>query len=216
VTNGLILFLDAGNTQSYPGTGTTWSDLSGNNKNGGLFNSPTYSTNNLGSIVFDGIDDYATTNLTTNYINNSTQSIWYKWNGINQFATLTYLGDAGGNGLGLLIHNGTSNAIGNRIGILYGGFSFNALATSVILTSGLWNNLVITRDSTTTKLYNNGNFFDFTTNSPITSASYNFNYGNPLSYAAGGVVSNISFYNRDLNATEILQNYNALKGRYSI
>lgn len=33
VSNGLVLFLDAGNTSSYPGTGTTWTDLSGNGYN---------------------------------------------------------------------------------------------------------------------------------------------------------------------------------------
>ena len=59
VTDGLVLALDAGNPKSYPGSGTTWTDLSGNGNNGTLTNGPTYSSANGGSIVFDGVDDYA-------------------------------------------------------------------------------------------------------------------------------------------------------------
>ena len=57
VTDGLVLYLDAANNRSYPGTGTTWSDLVGSN-NGTLNNGPTFSGANGGSIVFDGSDDY--------------------------------------------------------------------------------------------------------------------------------------------------------------
>ena len=56
VTNGLVLHLDAGQSTSYPGTGTTWTDLSGYGRIGTLTNGPTYSSVNGGSIVFAGID----------------------------------------------------------------------------------------------------------------------------------------------------------------
>jgi hypothetical protein len=58
VTSGLALYLDAGNASSYPGSGTTWTDLSDNGRNGTLTNGPTYSATNGGSIVFDGSNDY--------------------------------------------------------------------------------------------------------------------------------------------------------------
>ena len=58
IQNGLVLNLDAGASTSYPGSGTTWTDLSGNSNNGTLTNGPTYSSSNGGSIVFDGTDDY--------------------------------------------------------------------------------------------------------------------------------------------------------------
>ena len=58
VTNGLVLCLDAGNNKSYPGSGTVWNDLSGNNFNGILTNGPTYSPSSGGGIVFDGVNDY--------------------------------------------------------------------------------------------------------------------------------------------------------------
>jgi hypothetical protein len=59
VTDGLVLCLDAANRRSYPGSGNTWIDLSGNGYHLTLTNGPTYSSNNSGGIVFDGINDYA-------------------------------------------------------------------------------------------------------------------------------------------------------------
>jgi hypothetical protein len=58
VTDGLVLALDAANIKSYSGTGTTWSDLSGNGNTGTLTNGPTFDSGNGGSIVFDGVDDF--------------------------------------------------------------------------------------------------------------------------------------------------------------
>ena len=58
VTTGLQLYLDAGNASSYPGSGTAWTDLTVNGRNGTLTNGPTYSGTNGGSIVFDGTNDY--------------------------------------------------------------------------------------------------------------------------------------------------------------
>ena len=58
VTSGLVLCLDAANTRSYPGSGTSWYNLAGTINTGVLTNGPTYGSTNLGSIVFDGVDDY--------------------------------------------------------------------------------------------------------------------------------------------------------------
>ena len=63
VTDGLVLLLDAGNTKSYPGTGTTWTDISRNGNNGTLTNGPTFDSANGGSLVFDGVDDYVNWDL---------------------------------------------------------------------------------------------------------------------------------------------------------
>ncbi len=60
-TNGLKIYLDAGNPKSYVSGSTTWYDLSGNNVNGTLTNGPTFSPEANGCIVFDGIDDIVTT-----------------------------------------------------------------------------------------------------------------------------------------------------------
>ena len=63
ITDGLVIALDAANTKSYPGSGTTWSDLSGNSNNGTLTNGPTFNSGNGGSIVFDGTNDYINTTI---------------------------------------------------------------------------------------------------------------------------------------------------------
>jgi hypothetical protein len=66
IRNGLVLELDAGNNLSYPGSGTTWSDLSGNGYNSTLTNGPTFNSANGGGIVFDGTNDYAIGNNNLN------------------------------------------------------------------------------------------------------------------------------------------------------
>jgi hypothetical protein len=83
VTDGLVLCLDAANSRSYPGSGTTWFDLSGNGNNGTLANGPTFNANNNGSIVFDGTNDYVEiTNRNTNLEFQPSQaftvSTWFK------------------------------------------------------------------------------------------------------------------------------------------
>jgi len=78
VTSSLVMALDAGNLISYPGSGTAWTTLTGSNS-GTLANGPTFSLANGGVIVFDGVDDTATTTLTNTGTNNTTQIVWYKW-----------------------------------------------------------------------------------------------------------------------------------------
>jgi hypothetical protein len=80
VTDGLVFYVDAGNGNSYPGSGTTWSDLVGGN-DGALTNGPTYDSGNGGSIVFDGVDDVVlVTGDITNLINDYSVDIWWDCN----------------------------------------------------------------------------------------------------------------------------------------
>jgi hypothetical protein len=58
ITQNLVLCLDAANPKSYPGSGTTWTDLSGNGNTGTLVNGVGYNSGNLGSLSFDGVNDY--------------------------------------------------------------------------------------------------------------------------------------------------------------
>ena len=81
VTDNLVLALDAGNTKSYPGSGTTWTDTVGGN-NGTLTNGPTYSSDDGGSIVFDGSNDYAQSGTSSDLIigtQDYTMSLWVKY-----------------------------------------------------------------------------------------------------------------------------------------
>jgi hypothetical protein len=80
VTSGLVLCLDAANKLSYPGTGTSWYDLSGNANTGTLTNGPTFSVANMGSIVFDGVDDYVNipNNSSFNVTDNISVEMWVR------------------------------------------------------------------------------------------------------------------------------------------
>ena len=219
VTSGLVLELDAGNIKSYPTTGTTWFDKSGNTNNGTLTNGPTFNTGSLGSIVFDGVDDYVSTSLNPSSYNNTTQTVWYKWNGVNQIKVLSYLGNSSSNGFGLLLHDGGSGGLaGNRIGVLYGGSYYNALNTGSLyatLTSNAWCQLTIARDTSITTLYFNGSGVGSTSRTPNITSNYPYSYGD-ITVGAAGDVSTMQFYNRALLPQEVLQNYNATKTRFGL
>jgi hypothetical protein len=80
ITSGCVLSLDAADKLSYKGSGTTWKDLSGNNNTGTLTNGPTFNAGNMGSIVFDGTNDYVgfTYNSIFNPSTSVTLSIWLR------------------------------------------------------------------------------------------------------------------------------------------
>jgi hypothetical protein len=83
VTDGLVFYVDAGNEDSYAGSGTTWTDLVGSN-NGTLTNGPTYDLGNGGSIDFDGSDDYAAFSSSATLVPGSDDYsivFWAKYNG---------------------------------------------------------------------------------------------------------------------------------------
>jgi hypothetical protein len=80
VRDGLVLHLDAANIKSYPGTGTTWYDLSGNGNNAALLNGVIYSASFNGNMVYDNIDDIVKITSPTNIPTGSSErsvSIWF-------------------------------------------------------------------------------------------------------------------------------------------
>ncbi len=84
ITSGLIMHLDAGNPASYSGSGTTWTDVSGNGNNGTLFNGVSYTSDNSGALVFDGVNDYGTlgnTIILNSGLTSSSFSSWWKYLG---------------------------------------------------------------------------------------------------------------------------------------
>ena len=212
VDNGLVLHLDAANEQSYAGSGTSWYDLSRNGYEGTLSNGPTYSSDNGGSIEFDGTDDYHDLrNLSLIGLTGITVSVMYYADG---WSTALFRG----NNNSFILH--------------YIGAGFY-LKTSDSAVSGYlrwsphppsqrWNMLTGTWDGTTMKLYLNGvkqtNELSFTGNGTlfditIVQLGYYFNTSQPYT---NGKISTASIYNRALTDDEIKQNFSALRGRYGI
>lgn len=220
ITDGLVLHFDAAQLRSYSGSGTTWTDLSGNTNTGTLINGPTFDSLNGGSIVLDGINDYVdivgTASLNSIY---ATQEVWVKFSRVPHTSNEQII--ARGN-----TSAGTFN-IGKSLSTsrIFGNMRDSANTLHQIVGIGAinngWNQLVITYNGTDFILYINAVQSAFTTvaNQTInTGGALIMNLGRNTTGAAitQGNVSITRIYNRALSATEVLQNFNATKSRYGL
>jgi len=228
ITNGLVLSLDAANNKSYPRSGTTWSDLSDNNNNGTLTNGPTFNAGNMGSILFDGTNDYAYQSLFANAITTTlTFDVWVKFSDAGSSGRfIMSLGrDTGFNGGIALLAYGFSSASSGQI-IFELGSGYGRVSSGIVPTIGIWYNLTVTTDGTNTRFYVNSvlaNTSSQTTgaveSSPGLSIGSYLNSSTPPTpgtYFFNGNISSVKIYNRALSATEVLQNYNATKSRFGL
>ena len=219
VTDGLVLYLDAGNVKSYPTTGTTWTDLVGVN-NGTLTNGPTFNISNGGSIVFDGVDDRVNlSNATSLWTTNFTINFYIKSNVLgNQFifsngtygsaATNIWFGGGGLNNFAVFLRrtDGTGAV----------GYNFTLPVNYNIL--GYYTVIYNTADNTL-KLYQNSNLVE-SKNTSLVNPSWmpnGWRIGNSEGWSSvNGNIYNFTIYNQALSAQEILQNYNATKQRFNL
>lgn len=213
VTNGLVLNLDAGFDPSYPTVGTTWYDLSGNNNNGTLINSPTFNSANSGSIVFDGVDDYVNTTFTT-ALDNFTICAWFKCTGVTAWARIADKSYQSGFWFG----KESTNA--NRWG---GGVKQVSNYNMITLDDTNWHYLVMVRNGTSLTVYGDGITNTNTTtcgsgtlDTTALSLGGTVNDGGGLRDWFKGNIPIVKIYNRTLSTNEILQNYNAQKGRFGL
>ena len=228
VTDGLVFVVDAGNTYSYPGSGTTWTDLIGDN-DGTLTNGPTFDSENGGSIVFDGSDDYVDcgpSNTIGSSLSSATWSAWFKSTQTNSIGYITALkrlplGTASSLFSIILNRQSTSTTPANGYLSLLSmdGTNFNYLPHNGSYNDGNWYNVVGVVTPTNRTLYVNGQSVATDSNGGFSNVSDNtepFTIGafGQGSFEFDGNISNASFYNRALSANEVLQNYNALKERY--
>jgi len=215
VTTNMLLYLDAGNRTSYPGTGTTWTDLSPNANHATNLTGVTYSSSNGGSLSFNGA---ASGTLTPSKYNTTYtgKTIFVAGNlsGITAPNFRAMLGTSSGSrNFNFYIYNpsGSTYQLHFSAGG-YGGFSGN-----LSYTPGNWFTVAVTQATDgTTIYYLNGQQVSQTT---MTFAQYvsdandyvgaadNFWYG-PL-----GVVC---VYKKNLTAAQILANHNAVRGRYGL
>ena len=216
VTNGLVFCVDAADKNSYIGSGTTWTDVSGNAYNGTLTNGPTFNGSNGGGIVFDGVDDYADfgnvlaslTNLSLEcFVKFGTQST--SFNGIIS-KTLN-------NTNGWEIRTAGYTSTTTTAQFRYVGD--NAAPDFGALTNGVWYHLVATGALSSQLVYINGSIYNSGTYAGTPSANSNSLVIGRLAYA--GLYANMSLgcvriYNRVLTASEILQNYSVLKTRFGL
>lgn len=224
VTDGLVLYLDAANPKSYPGSGTTWYDLSRNeNNDAGVSSSAVYTNNNQGEL------SYSTTVATVypaNYgltLNNETISFFAKCN----FIRVNSLGGSFDNRIAQWGRYYVNNSGG--FGLQSGGFyaylkgstksgwsaSSSSSVGATIYDTYDWIYYVI-------KFTGNNNISIYMNNQQAFNVNISDGYtgytSNSLAFGTNMnmILSNVSLYNRILSDNEIKQNFNALRGRFGI
>ena len=221
VTDGLVLCLDAADRNSYPGTGSTWGDLSGNGNNGTLVNGVGYNSGNLGSLSFDGVNDYVDlgSEKTLKSSGGWTVSSWINLSQVNSGSLYNFIGSTD------IVHNSwywtvyqSKLALWNRSP---GGWYYG----STTMQPNVWYNcvLVCSDSGTSYQMYLNG----FAEGGTHTTYTWNGSYAGLIVRYIGrgnstygryfyGKYPQVSIYNRALTAQEIQQNYNATKGRFGL
>jgi hypothetical protein len=218
ITDGLIICLDASNTKSYPGSGNTWSDLSRSGMNGTLINGPTFNSGNGGSIVFDGVNDYVNMSSIISPSNNFTADIWFNSSNVSTFQCPLYIRGASSTDY-LVITLFNSKILASK-----DSNTVSSRKSSTNLLSNVWYNAVVTKTSSNiTSVYiNSVNEITLAVGGEWLGANVaGFQIAND--FISGGIlipfigrISNVKLYNRVLTPTEVLQNYNATKGRYGL
>jgi hypothetical protein len=222
VLAGLVLYVDAGNTSSYPGSGTTWTNIApgATSNNVTLVNGPTFSSADGGSIDFDGINDFGTTGSPLDPVadglfadSSSSWSVTSFFNADTTAGTDAITGKGGGTGAAatyFVIRDG--NKIKAR---LRGG----TIATIATISANTWYEVTVTWDGSTAKSYLNGVYATNISVGTAAKQNNNFNIGATASGNSirfNGKISVTLVYNKALTASEVTQNFDFFKGRYGL
>jgi hypothetical protein len=231
VMDGLVLYLDAGITQSYPGSGTVWTDVNGlgPKNNGTLTNGPTFSSSDGGSIVFDGVDDFMEGNdngLFNFGTGDFTTDVWVKLNTLQSgYRSIFARGNPNGGSRRwwYLAKYQTGNKF---LFAVDDDILKKEVISNTVAQAGVWYHITGVRKSgNRDEIYING---VFETSQTDDGNSLDANEGDRLfRFAAHRVVAGPyefcdcsigggKIYNRALSDSEVLQNYNAQKGRFGL
>lgn len=212
VTENLVFWLDAGSSKSYPGTGSTWVDLSSSAKNGTLVGSPVYEST-VGSIVFDASNDEVTVgNFGT--FTSMTICCFLRRNGSQgNFAGIVF--SRGTNVTGLNFRS-TTNQLGYHWNDLAGSYNF---ASNLTVPDLEWCMVALSVNSSSADLYLCRSSGITKATNTMTHSSTTFDdlkigvdESGPRRYK--GNIATVNIYNRSLSESEILRNYNAISNRF--
>jgi len=219
VTSGLQLYLDAASSTSYPGTGTTWFDLSGQSNDVVMQNSGSISFTRAGGSYFtltsNGYFNRATTTGVPTGSSAYTMSVWVQW------SSGTWPGSGGMIGIGNSTSGNQTNQFRtlNTNGLINYWFGNDLAATSTVSPASQWFNAVAQWDGTTRKIWVNGTQIASAgatglnvSSSLLQVGATNVGGSEPL----GGRIGQALIYNRALSSTEINDNYTAVRTRYGV
>jgi hypothetical protein len=215
VTSGLVLSLDAGNPSSYSGTGSTFTDLSGNSNTGTLISSPTFSSANGGSLTFNGSTNWVDCgNAASLQLYTGTVSAWIK---------ASSSGNTGYRGIVVKQNAWAMFVYDNQLNV-YSWNTYGNQGTGKTVGDNTWHQVAMTFSATdvgaagNTSIYLDGALVG-------TARIYHASHVIPVTLASGtngaqqilnGSIAQALVYNRVLTQTELLQNFNALRGRFGL
>ena len=209
VNDNLVLALDAANTKSYGGSGTTLTDLSGKGNNGTI-SGATYTSGVDGYFDFDGTNDHV--RMGSDMFNPNSDFTFSSWVNSDAIAIATIVSDhlTSGSIQIRFVDDNTVQIVDNYV-VNVGTFSNFTYST------GTWYNVVVTRSSNTYSLYVNGVFkSSFTSTNTYSHGAQTIGANNNGIERWNGKISQIACYSAALSATQVEQNFNALRGRYGI
>lgn len=235
ISDGLFIYFDAYRFDSYPRTGDIWYDLTANSNHSTLYNGPLFNYGNVGRILFDGVNDYGESGAGSIGSDSSDYSwqIWIKPNTISTSYFISRGQDYSGSGWSLLtgIYGITQKY---WVGVVinepqpppanYGYSGHDVFSTTDASTSNWVNITGVYKKDTDIKIYING-ILEGTTALP---SSYTlrpstkgwllaaYPGGNYYSQLGNGYYGQILVYNRELNASEVLENFNGTKDRFEL
>lgn len=206
--------LDAANSKSYPGSGTSWFDISGNGHVGSMLNGVTFNSSNMGIFNFDGTNDHIDMGNIYDNLTNFTISVWVRNTNSSQGGMLTkgLVNDSTEWGLSF----GFSNPV--LIVCRPRGTLQNLFASWVPYTVG-WHNIVYTVNGSV-------NSFLYVDNELISSNTLSLSPGPTVGnlqvakhgtqYHLGGSIAQVLLYNRAITSGEVAINFNAFRGRFGL
>jgi hypothetical protein len=227
VKSGLVLCLDPANPRSYPGSGTTITDIS-NSGNNGTFSGggPAYSASNNGTLVFDGSNDMISVTTSTGFGNaslspNQSMSFWYKHDDNTAYDFLCgFRNDSNYDFYTLIVDQGAGDFLEVRTRTAAGGGAADTNVNWPTSYNNVWKHISVTVSGSLIIAYLDGIQAN---SSNSLSGNYGASSGNfQVGMYAGsafpmkGSMGQILFYNRAITAAEVKQNFNATKGRYGL
>jgi hypothetical protein len=219
--SGLTFEIDASNPKSYPGSGTSIYDLSGNNVTGTLTNGPTYSSLHGGTITFDGSNDYISMPSSSNLLSFGTAdfsiSFWIYVNSTSSQTIFTNY-NAYNSGFTNYLFIGYLNASGGIYILDSSGNTTSPTAVGCSISPNRWTQVTFTRTSTTYSCYKNGVFVNSQSDTDVsyTGTGRTILLGGGLADFGyfNGQIANLSVYSRALGASEVAQMFDSTKGQF--
>lgn len=208
------MYLDAANNRSYPGSGTSWNDLSGNGNGMGIETGTTFSNANGGNFILNGTNvrlAAGATNSIKSTVNFVTISSWFKFNALPS-AEVAIIDRGDSWRLGFV--PGAARCLVKTVGGTDGWTAANDFVYSFL--TNTWYHITMTYNGSNMRIYLNSELVKTATVTGTINTNNNFTFMGFVSTSMNGNLATCLVYNTPQSAAEVLQNYHASKGRFGL